>query len=86
MRGDVPASSVKQNPGGINFNLDLLELEIQGQGGNFNLPNMDRNLEHIHIDDGLLPVIINITPITNLPLLLGRDSKQEQSSVLSLGS
>ena len=68
-------------PGGIDFNLDLLELEIQGQGRDFNLPNMDRSFEHICIDDGLFPVIINITPVTNLPVILGvAESNGEQSS------
>jgi len=60
-----------QNPGGIDFNLDLLEIEIQGQGRDFNLPKTDGNFERIRIDEGLLPVIINITPITNLPVVLG---------------
>ena len=76
MLGDVATSSPVQNPGGIDFNLDLLELEIQGQGRDFNLPNLDRSFEHIRIDNGLLPIIINITPIVNLPLLLGQQNEQ----------
>jgi hypothetical protein len=75
------------NPGGIDFNLDLLELEIPGQGSNFNLPfgsaqgepNIDHNFEYIHINDGLMPVIINITPIpaANLPLILGAAGRED---------
>jgi hypothetical protein len=73
------SSSAQQNPGGIDFNLDLLELEIQGQGGNLNLPNINQNFDHIQIDDGLLPVIINITPITTtIPMILGAAENEEQ--------
>jgi len=78
MLGDVASSPVQRNPGGIDFNLDILELEIQGQGREFNLPNVDRSFEHIRIDDGLLPIIINITPITNLPAILGANSSEEE--------
>ncbi len=70
-------------PGGIDFNLDLLNLEIQGRGNDFNIPVKNLNFQQIHID-GLMPVIINITPITNLPLILGaaeREEKQELTSV-----
>jgi hypothetical protein len=76
MMGDS-STSVKQNPGGIDFNFDLLELEIQGQGADFNLPIANMNIQQIHID-GLMPVIINITPITNLPFILGASEKEEQ--------
>ena len=69
--------------GGIDFNLDLLELEIQGQGRGFNLPDVDRNFEHIRIDGGLFPVIINITPITNLPVILGATESEEESLAFS---
>ncbi|MBP9855288.1 MAG: hypothetical protein KBD53_10530 [Candidatus Omnitrophica bacterium] len=58
----------RKNVGGIDFNLDLLELETQGRMNKF---NTNQNFENIQIDDGLIPVIINITPITNLPLILG---------------
>jgi hypothetical protein len=72
------------NPGGIDFNLDLLELEIQGQGGDFNLPNPNQNFDHIQIDDGLLPVIINITPVTTtLPMILGA-AKNEARQLTSV--
>jgi hypothetical protein len=68
----------EQNPGGIDFNLDLLELEVRGEGGNFNVQNINQNFEHIRIDRGLLPVINSITPITNLPLILGAAQNKEQ--------
>jgi hypothetical protein len=70
-------------PGGIDFNLDLLELEIQGQDANFKLPINNINFENIHID-GLMPVIINITPITNLPIILGAAEREEQQELSSV--
>ena len=72
------SSGIRKAPGGIDFNLDLLELEIQGQAVNFNLTNSDQNFEHVHIDNGLLPVIFNITPITDLPFILGAANTEEQ--------
>ena len=66
-----------QKPGGIDFNLDLLDLETQGQGGRFNLPNSQRNFENIHIDNGLLPIITNVTPITDLQSVLAPAKKEE---------
>ena len=78
--GDKAMTGLEENrtndPGGIDFNLDLLELENQGRGGNFNLPNLDRSLENIHIDNGLLPVIINVTPITSLQAVLSAGRKE----------
>lgn len=68
--GDRIGFSNQQNPGGIDLNPNLLELRIEGDGLNFNLPVNSMNLDQIQID-GLLPVIINIAPITNLPLILG---------------
>ncbi|MBP9853291.1 MAG: M48 family metalloprotease [Candidatus Omnitrophica bacterium] len=65
-------SGAAQSPtGGVDFSLDLLELEIRGQGNNLDAGNKVYNFENIQIDDGLMPVIINVTPITNLPLILG---------------
>ncbi|MBP9853306.1 MAG: hypothetical protein KBD53_00385, partial [Candidatus Omnitrophica bacterium] len=67
----VDEENISKAPGGIDFNPDLLELEIQGQGQDFNLPDTEHNFKHIKIKNGLIPVIINITPITNLPLIIG---------------
>ncbi len=64
--------------GGIDFNPGLLDLEIQGKGQSFNAPNVNQNLQNIHIGEGLSPIIINITPITNLPLLLGATVNEEE--------
>ncbi len=83
MLGDVAtSSSVQENPGGIDFNPNLLELQIEGEGSDFNLQINNTNLEQIHIE-GLLPVIINITPITNLPFILGTTESEMEPLAFS---
>ncbi|MBF0619481.1 MAG: HEAT repeat domain-containing protein [Candidatus Omnitrophica bacterium] len=57
------------NPGGIDFNLDLLDLEVRGSAGNIAPISGIEDPEHIHIDNGLLPVIINITPIEDWSIM-----------------
>ncbi|MGE3982375.1 MAG: hypothetical protein AB7F70_13200 [Candidatus Omnitrophota bacterium] len=56
--------------GGIDLNPRLLDLQIKRDDGGIPLPVSQQPIEHMHVD-GFLPVIINITPVTNLPLLLG---------------
>ena len=73
----LPVDDETLAKGGIDFNLDLLELEIQGGDADFNLPEGIQNLENIHIDQGLLPVITQISPITNLPAILGAVKNEE---------
>lgn len=65
--------------GGIDLNPTHFDLERQGSASpiQFDL----KNFENIEID-GLYPVIINIAPVTNLPLLLG--VRQESQPQLSL--
>ena len=59
-------------PGGIDLNPALLDLQIKRDGEGVPLPLPQQPIETMRID-GFLPVIINIVPITNLPLLLGLD-------------
>ena len=56
-------------PGGIDFNANNLNLKKQGQIPDFNFTN-SMNIQP-HTVNGITPVIINITPIVNFPLLLG---------------
>ena len=60
----------EKNPGGIDLTRKRLNLQTQGEGIEFNLPFDPNNLEKIPIN-GLTPVIFQITPVTDLPLLLG---------------
>ncbi len=70
---DVQASSsivTSKKLGGINFNPKLLDLQIQRDANGIPLPVYKQSLENVKIE-GVLPVIINVTPITNLPQMLG---------------
>jgi glucose-6-phosphate isomerase len=59
-------------PGGIDLNPALLDLQIKRGSGGVPLPLSMQPMEDMRVD-GFLPVIINITPIPNLPMLLGLD-------------
>jgi len=56
--------------GGIDMNPNNLNLQTQGGRFDLKLPLNSIDLQNIRID-GFTPVIINVTPLTNLPLLLG---------------
>jgi hypothetical protein len=68
-----------QNVGGIDLNPAYLDLQIKRDGNGVPLPVNLQPIENMNIN-GFYPVIINITPATNLPLLLGlgeeRDGKR----------
>ncbi len=72
--------------GGIDLNPANLTIEQEGgaiEGAPSIAPAMDlQNLETIPFD-GLVPVIIRIVPITNLPLLLGTVETKEPMAQLS---
>src|SRR6185436_8782849 len=59
-----------QNVGGIDLNPALLDLQIKRDGNGIPLPLPQQPLQQMHIE-GFVPVIINVTPIANLPVILG---------------
>ena len=67
---------VGKTPGGINFNPANLNLQIKHDGNGIPLPFAQQSIQNIRID-GLTPVIINITPVTDLPELLGLNTSEE---------
>ena len=58
--------------GGIDLNPALMDLQIKRDGNGVPLPFNLQPAEIMNIE-GLLPVIINVTPVLNVPLLLGLD-------------
>jgi len=56
--------------GGINLNPALLDLQIKRDANFVPLPMNLQPIENMYIE-GFIPVIINVTPVVNLPLLLG---------------
>lgn len=75
-RGNDDAAMSNQ-PGGIDLNPAQLNLERKGEGARFAMPELSpEQIESIRLN-GLTPVIINITPLTNIPLLLGITEKED---------
>jgi len=64
------SSTTTDRKGGIDLNPELLDLQIKRDGNGVPLPIFQQPIETMNIQ-GFLPVIINITPVTNLPALLG---------------
>jgi len=72
-------TSVSEPYGGIDLNPDLLDLQIKRDGNGVPLPIFQQPIETMNIQ-GFLPVIINVTPVTNLPALLGLNQCGEEES------
>lgn len=76
---DSGANSLSQNPdivakppGGIDFNPRWIDMQIQRDGNGMPLPIESQPIEQLLIQiKGVVPVIINIAPVTSLPMLLG---------------
>lgn len=66
--------------GGIDLNPQMINLETQGESSGFQSTFNPRDLEGIHIN-GLFPVIINITPISNVPQLMGIKSEPGEDKI-----
>jgi len=62
-------------PGGIDLNPNLIEMKSTGQKIEFQIPPELLYLQTTPIN-GLVPVIINIVPVTNVPLLLGEVDRE----------
>ena len=60
----------QKDVGGIDLNPALLDLQIKRDANFVPLPLPQQPIQQMHIE-GFIPVIINITPVTNLPMLLG---------------
>jgi len=67
---DLVTETQEQKVGGINLNAELLDLQIKRDGNGVPLPLPQQPIQTMQIE-GFIPVIINITPTTNLPFILG---------------
>ncbi|MFT5169562.1 MAG: hypothetical protein ACI8Q2_000170, partial [Candidatus Omnitrophota bacterium] len=63
-------TGISPEVGGIDFNPEHLDLDTQGMGIQFNVDIPLAIIERIK-KEGIQPRIFQITPVTNLPLLLG---------------
>ncbi|VAX35449.1 hypothetical protein MNBD_UNCLBAC01-1961, partial [hydrothermal vent metagenome] len=79
----IRSTALIQEPhtkGGIDFDPNKMNIEERGKGVKFDFPVVDAagspvNINNIDNINGFNPVIINIAPIINLPLILGLDAK-----------
>jgi|GEM_PF-6684645 len=66
--------------GGIDLNPNMMDLKIKRDGRGVPLPMSDQSIEALQQIEGFLPVIINVTPIQNLPMLLGLDDTDDDGT------
>ncbi|MDP8266336.1 MAG: hypothetical protein P9M07_05260 [Candidatus Aceula meridiana] len=76
---DLSAAELSSAPGGIDFNPQALDLQIQGEGVEFELPVELQGIDFNNIE-GFVPVIINITPVTNIWTLMGLNKEDFDDS------
>jgi len=69
--------------GGIDLNPANLNLQIKRDGNGVPLPIQFQDIPNINVE-GFLPVIIQITPVTNLPLLFGIKTNPKEQQLSSL--
>ena len=73
-KGKDEAMTVTLKPdttGGIDLNPELMDLQIKRDGNGVALPLLDQPVDVLQNIEGFIPVIIQMTPITNMPLILG---------------
>jgi len=76
-------TETKKEIGGIDFNPTDLDIETRGEDIDFGTPVNIQNLENMQIE-GFTPVIFQIIPVTNIPLLLGAEESNEAQEPLAL--
>ena len=68
----IADKATTSTPGGIDFNPSNIEFKMEGSGVKIQFPVSTLNYSTRPVD-GLIPVIINITPVTNFFMLLGEN-------------
>jgi len=71
-----------ETPGGIDLNPNNFEIQSYGDKIELKIPADFKNFDSTPIN-GFTPVILQITPITNLPLLLGESENESREVNLS---
>ncbi len=77
---DASSPAGQDTVGGIDLNPENLNMQIKRDGNGVPLPMQD--IQNIEIN-GFIPIIINITPVYNLPLLLGVHETPKADTQLS---
>ncbi|MCA9402642.1 MAG: hypothetical protein KC897_02575, partial [Candidatus Omnitrophica bacterium] len=82
----VTAEVKPDTTGGIDLNPRMLDLQIKRDSEGIPLPVNQQPLENMNVT-GFVPLIINVTPMTNLPLLFGmNESDQPPQQEFGLGT
>ncbi len=79
---DAAMGATREPVGGINLDANLLNLKIKRDGNGVPLPPSQQPVFNMKID-GFMPVIINVTPVKNLPLLLGIAAQERPALALT---
>jgi len=67
----ISRSQLYRREGGINFNSDKMNLQVQNNGGDIQFHLDSAMLQQLQNAPGFVPVIINIHPMTDLKTFLG---------------
>jgi hypothetical protein len=68
---DRDLAGTAKHTGGINFNADKINLQIQNSGGSIKFKLDPAMLRQLQNAPGFVPVIINVRPLTSLNVFLG---------------
>ena len=79
---DQSLLTTEQNPGGIDFNADMLDLTTQGHGIQYDADVLMPDLQSLPVS-GFTPIIIEIVPLGNLSIILGVQAVESSSGQLS---
>ena len=70
-----------KNVGGIDLNPDNLDIRTHGSGMEVDIPVIDIKSFETPAFTGFTPVIIEIVPVTNFPMILGTNVKRESDQL-----
>jgi len=71
-KNDALDVTAQKAPGGIDFNPALFDLQIKRDGNGIPLPIEMQSMSELMSIDGFVPIIIDISPVTSIPFLLGQ--------------
>ena len=79
---EVKADAAMGSPyGGIDLQTGQMDLDIRGNAGSFEIEIPTDTLERLRNDvKGFVPLIINVQPLTDVPLFLGLSDSSSNSS------
>jgi hypothetical protein len=78
---NVDKPQLNQIPGGIDFNSENLTVDVNKSGAGIEFaPISDQQIQDLNIK-GFVPVIINVTPAINLPIILGVTNPQKEKPI-----